>query len=195
MDRRKNLEDRRKIARDRRKNNTVFASIIKLLFCSFIAIMLILVVSLLLDIKIMLTDSLDQQNYIRQELDKQSAENRSEVDSEALTSEARDIIERVVAAEARGEDLQGMMAVAQVIKDRSDLWGMHPVDVVFAEGQFAKPYEGEISDEIHLAVANVFGGGMRVFSEPTTHFYSGKEPYWADEKVNRGSVGNHRFYY
>lgn len=188
MDRRKNLEDRRQRARDRRKNNTIIGSIIKLLFNAFIAIMLILVVSLLLDIKIMLTDSLDQQNYIRQELDKQSAENRSEVDSEALTSEARDIIERVVAAEARGEDLQGMMAVAQVIKD-------HPVDVVFAEGQFAKPYEGEISDEIHLAVANVFGGGMRVFSEPTTHFYSGKEPYWADEKVNRGSVGNHRFYY
>lgn len=149
--------------------------------------------------KIRDTDILNQQNAMLLELDKQSidgtAENRSEVNLESLTGEAREIVERVVAAEARGEDLQGMMAVAQVIKDRSDLWDMHPVDVVFAEGQFAKPYEGEISDEIHLAVANVFDGGVRVFEEPTTHFYSGEEPYWADEKVNRGSVGCHRFLY
>ena len=100
---------------------------------------------------IMLTDVLNNQNTIMVELDKESidpaAENRSEGESEALTGEARDIIERVVAAEARGEDLQTMMAVAQVIKDRSDLWGMHPVDVVFADGQFAKPYEGEISEK------------------------------------------------
>lgn len=140
------------------------------------------------------TDMLDKLNLIDQSIDG-TAENRSEVNSEPLTDEARDIVERVVAAEARGEDLQGMMAVAQVIKDRSDLWDMHPVDVVFAEGQFARPYEGEISDEVKLAVANIFDGGMRVFDEPTTHFYSGKEPYWADEKVNRGSIGCHKFYY
>lgn len=87
------------------------------------------------------------------------------------------------------------MAVAQVIKDRSDLWDMHPVDVVLAESQFARPYDGEISDEVKLAVANVFDGGVRVFQDPVTHFYSGPDPYWIDEKVNRGSIGCHKFYY
>jgi hypothetical protein len=144
------------------------------------------------------TDTLNQVMDVRQELDKQSiddaAENLSQGESGVLTGEARDIVERVVAAEARGEDLQGMMAVAQVIKDRSDLWDMHPVDVVLSEGQFAKPYEGEISDEVKLAVANVFDGGVRVFAEPTTHFAQG-DPYWAENKVNRGSIGRHNFYY
>jgi spore germination cell wall hydrolase CwlJ-like protein len=198
-DRRKNLEDRRKRARDRRKNSEILKSIATLLFRTAVMLLLILIIWNLSDIKIMLTDILNQQNTIVVELDKQSiddaAENRSGGELEALTGEAREIVERVVAAESRGEDLQGMMAVAQVIKDRSDLWDMHPVDVVQAEGQFAKPYQGEISDEIHLAVANVFDGGMRVFQEPTTHFHSGAEPYWTENKVNRGSVGNHRFYY
>lgn len=152
-------------------------------------------------IMVMLTDVLNNQNTIMVELDKESidpaAENRSEGESEALTGEARDIIERVVAAEARGEDLQTMMAVAQVIKDRSDLWDMHPVDVVFEPGQFAKPYEGEISDEVKLAVANVFDGGMRVFAEPTTHFYDDpiSAPYWTEDKTCRGSIDRMKFYY
>ena len=172
----------------------------------FVLTLLILAASLVIignqnSLMVMNTDILNQQNNILLELDKQSIdnteENGSEVDSEALTGEARDIVERVVAAESRGEDLQTMMAVAQVIKDRSDLWDMHPVDVVFAEGQFAKPYAGEISDEVKLAVANVFDGGMRVFDQPTTHFYDNSisAPYWTEEKVNRGSIGRMEFWY
>jgi spore germination cell wall hydrolase CwlJ-like protein len=183
----------RRLRRERRR------TVILTTFLIIVAVLLILIIGNQNYIMVQNTDILDQQNNILLELDEQSiddaAENRSQVKSEPLTGEARDIVERVVAAEARGEDLQGMMAVAQVIKDRSDLWDMHPVDVVFAEGQFARPYEGEISDEVKLAVANVFDGGMRVFEEPTTHFYSGAEPYWANEKIDRGSIGCHRFLY
>jgi len=99
-----------------------------------------------------------------------------------------------VAAEARGEDLQGMMAVAQTILDRSELWNMTPSEVVQAPGQYAAPYSGKVSDEIKLAVANVFDGGIRVFAEPITHFAEG-EPYWAEGKTSRGSVGRHQFWY
>lgn len=111
-----------------------------------------------------------------------------------LTPEERDLVCRVVSAEARGEDLQGQMAVAQTILDRSELWNMTPTEVVQAPGQYAAPYQGKISDEIRLAVANVFDGGVRVFQEPTTHFAEG-DPYWAAGKVDRGSIGRHKFYY
>ena len=115
-------------------------------------------------------------------------------EKEPLGTEERDLVCRVVAAEARGEDLQGQMAVAQVIRDRSELWGMTLTEVVTAPNQFAKPYKGEISDKTYLAVANVFDGNMRVFEEPVTHFAS-NNPYWAEGKVNRGSIGRHEFYY
>lgn len=114
----------------------------------------------------------------------------------SLTPQELDIVCRVVAAEARGEDLQGQMAVAQVIKDRSELWDMSVTEVCTAPCQFAKPYQGKISDKTYLAVANVFDGNMRVFEEPVTHFYSGNnEPYWTSNKVNRGSIGHHSFWY
>lgn len=112
-----------------------------------------------------------------------------------MEPEERELVCRVVAAEARGEGLQGMMAVSQVIYDRATLWNMTPTEAVTAPDQFAAPYQGELTDDIYLAVANVFDGGMRVIQEPVTHFYSGPEPYWASSKESRGSIGNHRFAY
>jgi spore germination cell wall hydrolase CwlJ-like protein len=141
------------------------------------------------------------------ELDKQSidqAEKVAEIENQnlvatyggSLTPQELDIVCRVVAAEARGEDLQGQMAVAQVIRDRAQYWDMSVTEVVTAPSQFAKPYQGEISDEVKLAVANVFDGNMSVLEVPTTHFYSGEhEPYWTSNKVNRGSIGSHSFWY
>lgn len=156
-------------------------------------------------IMIMLTDIADQSNYIRQEVETldSTPENCSQVSSEpqaiksciVLTSNERDLVERVVAAESRGEDMEGQMAVAQTILDRAELWNMTPAEVVQAPGQYAIPYPGEISDSIKLAVANVFDGGVRVFQEPVTHFYTGIDPFWADGKISRGSIGRHQFYY
>lgn len=111
-----------------------------------------------------------------------------------LTSEEREIIERVVAAEARGETLKGQMAVANVIKDRAELWNMTPTEVVTAKGQFAEPYQGEISEDTKLAVAIVFDKGIRVFAEPVTHFAS-NNPWWAEHKAIIGKIGVHTFYY
>jgi len=113
----------------------------------------------------------------------------------SLTPQELDIVCRVVSAEARGESLDGRMAVAQVIRDRAQYWDMSVTEVVTAPSQFAKPRQGRISDETYLAVANVFNG-MSVLQEPVTHFYSGEhEPYWTSDKVNRGSIGRHEFYY
>lgn len=109
----------------------------------------------------------------------------------------KELIERVVAAEARGDTFNGIMAVAQTIKDRGDLWNMSYEDIVLQEGQYASPYQGEISEEVKLAVSLVFEQGIRVSQEPMTHFFAGETPYWANNKVSRGSCGSiaHTFMY
>lgn len=152
------------------------------------------------DIMIIQTDTLNTLNDIKLERDDHESKAEPLPDEplavHSLSQEERDLIERVVAAESRGEDLQGMMAVAQTILDRAELWNMTVTEVVQAPGQYADPYQGKISIEIKLAVANVFDGGIRVFTEPITHFHADYvSPAWADEKINRGSIGCHRFYY
>ena len=112
----------------------------------------------------------------------------------------RELIWGVVAAEARGDTLDGMIAVAQTIKDRGDLWGMSYEEVVLAKGQYAEPYLGTISDEVKLAVELVFDCGYRVSDKPITHFHScgiDNEPYWAENKICRGTLNSkaHLFYY
>lgn len=147
-------------------------------------------------------DTLNALSDMRIELDKQSLDNALESLPEAnleptgLTTEERDLVCRVVAAEARGEDLQGQMAVAQTIRDRSTAWDMTPTEVVQAPGQYAKPFNGEISDSVKLAVANIFDGQMSVLDIPTTHFHTvDVHPYWTSSKESRGSIGIHRFWY
>jgi hypothetical protein len=197
VDRRKNLEDRRERARDRRKNNTIFISIIGTLFGAFVIIALLFIASRLLDIKIMLTDSLDQQNYIRQELDKQSTENRSQVNSEALVSLSdadRALIERIVMSEAGDERLpiEARMAVAQTIYDRMHDFGD---TLQVAIETYSQKDNGAPTDSVKLAVENVFDNGARVYEGGTYQFHDDSVlPYWAEGKISRGSIGNLRFY-
>lgn len=143
----------------------------------------------------MMLDCMDQLMYIRQDID---ALQEPEIDDSSkvmLTSEERDLVERIVASEARGEPIEGIMAVAQVIRDRSQLWGMTVTEVCLAPGQFAAPYHGEISPEVVQAVWAVFDEGMSVLEIPTTHFHADYvSPYWTADKVSRGSIGAHLFY-
>ena len=122
------------------------------------------------------------------------AKEKELINAYELTQEEREIIERVVAAEARGETLKGQMAVANVIKDRAELWNMTPTEVATAKGQFAKPFQGEISEDTKLAVEIIFDKGIRVFKEPVTHFAS-NNPWWAEHKAIIGKIGVHTFYY
>ena len=148
-------------------------------------------------IVIMQTDALDKLNEISLAVEVAAPVSDPEpADPTAciLAPDERDLVCRIVMAEARGEDLQGQMAVAQVILDRSTLWDMSVTDVVTAPGQFADPYTGEISDFAQLAVANVFDGGVRVFDDPVTHFAEG-DPYWSVGKECRGRIGIHKFWY
>lgn len=87
------------------------------------------------------------------------------------------------------------MAVAQTIRDRSELWDKPVKEIVTAPAQYADPYAGQISEDVKLAVSYVFDDGQVVFDKPVTHFYSGPQPYWADSKTNRGSIARHTYMY
>lgn len=144
-----------------------------------------------------LTDAMDQLMWIRQDIDelKNTEAEIADLSELNLTEDERTLVERIVASEARGEPIEGIMAVAQCIRDRSQLWGMTVTEVCLAPGQFAAPYQGEISPEVVQAVWAVFDLGMSVLEIPTTHFHADYvSPYWTADKVSRGSIGAHLFY-
>lgn len=140
-------------------------------------------------------DCMNQLMYIRQDINDMCTYECTIAEIEDYDLTERNLIERVVAAEARGESYEGMLAVAQTIKDRGDLWGMSYTEVVTAPAQFANPYQGEVSAEVKQAVADVFDNGARAFEEPVTHFHNGTvSPSWANAHTFRGQIGSHYFY-
>ena len=112
-----------------------------------------------------------------------------------LSAEDRELVERVVAAEAMGCEYDGLVGVAQVIRERAESWGMTAREVVTADKQFAAPYQGELTDEVRQAVSDVFDYGVRVFAEHTTHFHNTSvDPFWNKNKEFRGEIDTHLFW-
>ena len=113
-----------------------------------------------------------------------------------LTDEERELVERVVAAEARGESIECQMAVAQTILDRAVSRGQSITEVCTAPYQFADPYQGDISEKTQDAVSLVFDNGAKVFDK-VTHFYASlliDPPYWTESKEFKGEINGVRFY-
>ena len=113
-----------------------------------------------------------------------------------LTDDERELVERVVAAEARGESIECQMAVAQTILDRAVSREQSITKVCTAPYQFADPYQGEVSEKTQDAVFLVFDNGAKVFDK-VTHFYASHlidPPYWAESKEFKGEIGGVRFY-
>ena len=111
-----------------------------------------------------------------------------------LSDAEREMIERVVAAEARGESFEGQAAVAEVIYNRCINRGQSVEEVIWADKQFAHPYGGEISQDTREAVAAVFdyellnlGGAEYFHADYVT-------PSWADDMQEVCRIGNHIFY-
>lgn len=112
-----------------------------------------------------------------------------------LTSEERDTVERVVMAEAGGEDFDGQALVAQCVLNTSEARNMRPDAVVLEAGQYAAPAQ-EASESVKKAVAAVFDGGYTVTAEPIRFFYAPRYCYsaWHESKVFVLEHGGHRFF-
>lgn len=95
-----------------------------------------------------------------------------------LTAEERDLVTRVVIAEAGAATLQDMVGVAQVIRDRAehertDLYGGPMLTGVLSNGH-AAPYQGDISafPLASKAVEIVFDAGVRLFDATTCIYFT-----------------------
>ena len=92
-----------------------------------------------------------------------------------------DIMAAVVMAEAGNQEMIGKVAVAMVILNRCDYWGMTVESVVNQEGQFAYPYYGTITEDCYTAV-RIAQENRELFPEDMLYFRNTKfhdfgEPY------------------
>lgn len=104
-----------------------------------------------------------------------------EITQEAPIPSDEDIIAAVVMAEAGNQEMIGKVAVAMVVLNRCDEWGMTVESVVKAKGQFAYPYYGTVSEDAYRAVEiakenrDLFSDKMLFFRN--THYHDFGVPY------------------
>lgn len=111
-----------------------------------------------------------------------------------LSDAEREMVERVVAAEARGESFEGQAAVAEVIYNRCMNRGQSVEQVIWADKQFAYPYGGEISQDTKEAVAAVFDYEL-LSLDGAEYFHADYVlPSWAEDMEEVCRIGNHIFY-
>jgi len=114
----------------------------------------------------------------------------------ALSDEERHVVEQVVMAEARGESLEGQMAVAQTIRDRCITRNQTPIEVCTSPGQYST-IDMPVMERVSDAVMFVFDFGHSIYEFPTTHFYQSEmieKPDYLEEFTYRGQTGPHKFY-
>lgn len=113
----------------------------------------------------------------------------------ALTVSERDIVERVVMAEAGGEGYDGQRLVAQCILNTAEAMDLRPDAVVLAPNQYASP-AAEASQEVKDAVSAVFDAGDMATDEPIRWFYAPRYVYsaWHESKTFVLEHGGHRFF-
>jgi len=111
-----------------------------------------------------------------------------------MTPKERDLVERVVMAEAGGESYKGQKAVAQCILNAAELHDLRPVGVV-EELKYTKA-RPEPTESVKRAVAAVFDDGATVFDRDVIYFYAPAlvESSWHESQVYVTTIGCHRFF-
>ena len=111
-----------------------------------------------------------------------------------LTGEERDLVERVVMAEAGGEAHEGQLAVAQCILNACLLDGIRPAQVV--EEYSYTDNRPEPTEQVKVAVAAVFDDGLTVFDPDVLYFYAPElcRSDWHETQDYVTTIGCHRFF-
>jgi N-acetylmuramoyl-L-alanine amidase len=134
---------------------------------------------------------------------RQQAAQATKTSSKSISSEERDLLERLVEAEAGGEPYEGKLAVATVVMNRvnSSKFPNTVRGVIYQKNQFSpvanRGLNRKASAETKKAVRKVVDKGYRSFSADVVYFLN---PDIATSKwiiKNRTfvtSVGNHDFY-
>lgn len=129
-----------------------------------------------------------------------------------FTSEDIDIMARTIWGEARGEILEGKVAVALVIRNRAEKggwWGDSITKVCLKPWQFSAWNQNDPNREKLLqvtiedddfkkclyATALVLGHIVPDFTQGSTHYHTLKiSPKWKEGKTEVITIGNHAFY-
>lgn len=112
----------------------------------------------------------------------------------ALSDYERDVVERVVMAEAGGESYEGQMLVAQCILNAAEKMGTAPSEaVVTYQYTSVRP---DPTQSVRDAVAAVFDDGDTVTDEPVMYFYNPARvtSAWHESQIFVIEVGGHRFF-
>ena len=111
-----------------------------------------------------------------------------------LTAKERDLVERVVMAEAGAEPYEGQLAVAQCILNASKLQDIPPAQVVVKlKYTKARP---EPTEQVKQAVAAVFDDGATVFDHEVIYFYAPAlvVSNWHESQEYVTTIGCHKFF-
>ena len=111
-----------------------------------------------------------------------------------LTPQERDLVERVVMAEAGGESYKGQMLVCQCILNACEIDGIRPAEVI-RKYVYAKA-RPEPSESVKQAVSAVFDKGEQVTDEPIQYFYA---PALVKSEFHESQIfaieeGGHKFF-
>ena len=111
-----------------------------------------------------------------------------------LSAAERNVVERVVMAEAGGESFEGQMLVAQCILNACEKNGTQPSEVVVTF-KYA-PARPDPTDSVRDAVAAVFDAGEFITDEPVMFFYNPAKvtSTWHESQTFVIEVGGHRFF-
>lgn len=109
-----------------------------------------------------------------------------------------DYVVRVVGAEARGEPMEGILAVCQCIQDTAERTGQTPEQVV-KSGQYTSPISRAVTDNmetVNECCLLVFLNGYKPYAEPIEYFYAFKNGYsaWHESQVFCYEIGGHRYF-
>ena len=120
-----------------------------------------------------------------------------------LTFQERNLLERLVEAEAGGEPFEGKLAVATVVVNRvnSDLFPNSFYDVIFQEKQFSPVSNGKINNtpslETKRAVEKVIDENFRSFESDVVFFLNPKiatNKWIIENRTFVVTIGQHDFY-
>jgi hypothetical protein len=101
----------------------------------------------------------------------------------------QELIAMVVMSEAGNQDMLGKCAVASVVLNRCDYFGLTVESVVKAKGQFSFPYYGTVTDECYRAV-EIAEHSRDLF--PATMLYFRNTKYH-DFGIPYEKIGDHYF--
>lgn len=148
-------------------------------------------------------NDIEQEEYQSQKMEHLATDASSKCST--ISASERELLERLVEAEAKGESLVGKIAVVNVVLNRvrDEDFPDTITEVIFQKGQFSPVSNNSIhnqtpSEESRLAVQKAVDEGYRVFGDKVLYFCNPElstNRWMIRTKKEAMKIGRHTFYY